>query len=122
MKLLLAISPTIILMVYAQLVTKWRVESLFDARTGAPGGMSRLMSYLADPYVLSAYVAALAGSMAWMFVVERNAISIAFPVYIGLTVAIVAIGGVALFGEPMTAPRLVSIVLILAGVAIGSRA
>ena len=122
MKLLLAMYPTIFLMVYGQLITKWKVQSLFEPAAGTSGAASRLLLYLSDPYILSAYLAAFVGSMAWMFVVERNAISIAFPLYIGLTVVMVAIGGVVLFGEPMTASRVVSIVLILTGVAIGSRA
>jgi multidrug transporter EmrE-like cation transporter len=122
MKLLLAMAPTIFLMVYSQLVTKWRVQSLFDAGGEGRGEASRVMAYLSDPYILSAYAAALAASVAWMFVVERNAISIAFPLYIGLTVALVAIGGMVLQGEPVTLARILSIALILAGVAIGSRA
>lgn len=122
MKLLLAMVPTIFLMVYSQLVTKWRVQSLFDSGAEGQGEASRVMAYLSDPYIISAYVAALAASVAWMFVVERNAISIAFPLYIGLTVALVAVGGVVLYGEPVTLARILSIALILAGVAIGSRA
>lgn len=122
MKLLLAMAPTIFLMVYSQLVTKWRVQSLFaEGGQGAPDGLARLTTYLTDPLIVSAYAAALAASMVWMFVVERYAISIAFPLYIGLTVAMVAIGGVTMFGEPVNSSRLISIVLILAGVAIGAR-
>jgi multidrug transporter EmrE-like cation transporter len=56
-----------------------------------------------------------------MFVVESHAVSLAFPLYIGLTVALVVLGGICLFGEPITAQRILAIALILAGVAIGSR-
>lgn len=122
MRLLLAISPTVLLLVYGQLVMKWRIQSLFANGEESVGRVSRLMIYFADPFILSAYLAALAGSVAWMFVVERYAISIAFPLYIGLTVVMVAIGGMVLFGEPVTASRALSIALIVIGVAIGSRA
>ena len=122
MKMLLAISPTILFIVYGQLIIKWRVESLLATGDVAAGRLSRLSAYLTDPYIISAYLAALAGSVAWMFVVERYAVSLAFPLYIGLTIVMVAIGGAALFDEPMTATRAVSILLILAGVAVGSRA
>lgn len=121
MKLLLAIVPTVLLMVYGQLVIKWRVQSLFDAGNPASDGSSRLFVYLSDPLIISAYLTSLAASVTWMFVVERYAISIAFPLYIGLTVVAVAVGGVALFGEPVTGARLLSIALIVAGVAIGAR-
>ena len=121
MKLLLAIIPTVLLMVYGQLVIKWRVQALFEGGNSHPEGMSRLFTYLSDPLILSAYLTSLAASVAWMFVVERYAISIAFPLYIGLTVVVVAIGGVVLFNEPMTGSRLAAIALIVAGVAIGAR-
>jgi multidrug transporter EmrE-like cation transporter len=122
MKMLLAMVPTIVLMVFSQLVTKWRVQALFVEAGTTPNEISRLVTYLTDPFIISAYVAALAASMVWMFVVERYAISIAFPLYIGLTVVMVAIGGITLFGEPVTGSRALSIALIVLGVAIGSRA
>ena len=56
-----------------------------------------------------------------MFVVERYAISIAFPMYVGLTILAVAAGGHLLFGEAVNASRLLAISLIVAGVAIGVR-
>ena len=79
MKMLLAISPTILFIVYGQLIIKWRVETLLATGDVAAGRLSRLSVYLTDPYIISAYLAALAGSVAWMFVVERYAVSLAFP-------------------------------------------
>ena len=121
MKMLLAISPAVVLMVLSQLVTKWRIQHLYETGTGTPDRLERLVTYLSDPFIIGTYIAALAASIAWMFVVERYAISIAFPLYIGLTVVMVAAGGITLLGEPLTSSRAVSIALILVGVAIGSR-
>jgi multidrug transporter EmrE-like cation transporter len=56
-----------------------------------------------------------------MFVVESHPVSLAFPLHIGLTVIAVVAGGIYLFGEPMTAPRIVAVCLIVAGIAVGSR-
>jgi multidrug transporter EmrE-like cation transporter len=121
MRLILAILPTMLLVVYGQLIIKWRVGALADAAPPAAGSLGRLASYLADPYILSAYLAALASSITWMFVVESYPVSLAFPLHIGLTVVAVVVGGIYLFGEPITAPRIVAVCLILAGIAIGSR-
>ena len=121
MKMLLAIAPAVILMVYGQLVTKWRVHSMVAASDGSQTFLARAMGYLLDPYVLTAYVTTFAASVAWMFVVERYPISTAFPIYIGLTVVMVTAGGALLLGETMTGWQVLSIVLILAGVAVGSR-
>lgn len=121
MKLVLTMLPTIALVVYGQLIIKWRVGHLARAlpESGEVGG--RLWNYLTDPFMVSAYLAALGGSIAWVFVVERYDLSIAFPIYVGLTIALVAISGSLLFGETLTWQRVFSIALILAGVVIGSR-
>jgi multidrug transporter EmrE-like cation transporter len=121
MKLLLAMSPTILLVVYSQLITKWRVQLLGGNAPAEAGRWGRAFAYLSDPYVISAYVAALVGSITWMFVVERYAISVAFPIYIGLTVMFVVVAGMLVFGEDVTPMRVLAIVFILVGVAIGSR-
>ena len=94
---------------------------LFRSVTEDSGRLSRVIAYLGDAYILSAYAAALAGSVAWMFVVERYAISVAFPLYIGLTVLLVVVGGIVIFGEQMTVSRAIAIIFILIGVAIGTR-
>ena len=121
MRLILLMLPTIALVVYGQLIVKWRVAALAGAAQPGSGPLDRLAVYLLDPYILSAYAAALGGSVTWMFVVESHAVSLAFPLYIGLSVALVVLGGIWLFGEPITPQRILAIALILAGVAIGSR-
>lgn len=122
MKLLLAMLPTLVLVAYSQLVTKWRITATMERLPVDADRWARLWHYLADPFIVSAYVAALAASVAWMFVVEQHDLSLAFPVYVGLTVASVALAGMVLFGESMNWQRVLSITLILAGVALGSRA
>ena len=121
MRLILAILPTMLLVVFGQLIIKWRVGALADVAQSATGPLGRLAVYLTDPYILSAYAAALASSMTWMFVVESHPVSLAFPLHIGLTVIAVVAGGIYLFGEPITAPRIIAVSLIIAGIVIGSR-
>lgn len=121
MNMLIAMTPTILLVAYSQLITKWRVEALMADMATNTDRFSRILIYLKDPFILSAYLASLFSSFAWMYVAEKNDISIAFPVYIGLTVLLVSLGGVAFFKDEFTASRIVAITLILAGVAIGSR-
>lgn len=121
MKMILTMLPTVLLVVYSQLVMKWRLTMLAATADKASGEFGRLGSYLLDPYVLSSFGAALVGSIVWMFVVERYPISVAFPIYVGLTVGAVVAAGILMFGEAVTLARLAAIVLILAGVFIGSR-
>lgn len=120
--MILAMSPTILLVVYAQLVTKWRVTALADSLGHANGKWERLFVYLADPLILSTYAAALGGSVAWIFVVERYEVAIAFPVYVGLTVLSIALIGALVLGEQINVLRAAGILLIVLGVTIVSRA
>ena len=121
MKLLLAIAPTVFFAVYGQLITKWRVRLLAEQLAPDATAFARALHYLTDFFVLSTYAAAIAGSIAWLFVVEREALAVAFPMYIGITVLLVALGGVVLFEETFTATRLLGMALIVAGVAVVSR-
>jgi multidrug transporter EmrE-like cation transporter len=114
MKMLLAMLPTLVLVIFSQLATKWRVQALqAEAAANASG---KLFTYLTDLWVLAAYAAAFLGGVFWIFVVERYAISLAFPVYIGITVVCVAIGGIFLFGESLAPLQYLAIALIVAGV------
>jgi multidrug transporter EmrE-like cation transporter len=121
MKLILAILPTMLLVVLGQLLMKWRLGVLAPAVQTTSGPLDRVALYLTDPYVLGAYVAAFASSITWMFVLESHPVSLAFPLHIGLTVMAVVVGGIYLFGEPLTTPRIVAVCLIVAGIAIGGR-
>lgn len=121
MKMLVAMLPTVFLVVYSQLVTKWRIAALMGGMSGAPDGASRLLVYLKDPLIVSAYMASFLASIAWMFVVEKFDISNAFPVYIGSIVLLVTLGGAFFFGESLSLQRVLAIVLIVIGVAIGSK-
>ena len=122
MKFLLAMAPTILLVVYGQLVTKWRVAFVLRENTPSGGRLEKLLQYLTDPYILSAYGCVFLSSIAWMFVVERYPLSQSFPVYIGITFCLVTLGSAIIFGENITTLRWISIALIGFGVALGSQA
>ena len=121
MRLLLAMSPTILLVVYAQLITKWRIVVLTSQMLDAPDRLARLFVYLKDPLIVTSYFAALGGSVAWVFVVEKYDIAMAFPIYVGLTVVAMAILGAVLFGEQLGVNRMIGVALIIAGVALVSQ-
>ena len=121
MRLLLAITPTVFFAVYGQLVTRWRVRELAEQLAPGTGMVTRAWHYLLDPYILSGYLSAVAGSVAWFFVVERQPLTVAFPVYVGISVLLVAVAGVWLFGESVTASHMLGMLLIVAGIVLVSR-
>jgi len=115
-------NSTIFLAVYGRLVTKWRVTALSDSHVQARGKLERLFVYFAEPLILNTYAAALGGLIAWIIVVERYDVVIAFPIYIGLKVLSVALIGAPVHEEQISALRAAGIFLIVLGAAIVSRA
>jgi multidrug transporter EmrE-like cation transporter len=121
MKTIITVLPTVILVVTGQMITKWRIEKLSSSFEQGISQFERIKLYITDPYIVSAYGLALLSSVSWMMVVERFDISIAYPIYIALSMGIVILGGVFLFREPLEAGRIVALVVILIGVSIGAR-
>ena len=77
------------------------------------------MRFLGDPVILSAYGAALFASFAWLYVVTKLPLTVAFPVYIGTTFVMVLLGGWWLLGENLSATKILAVGLILAGIVAG---
>ena len=121
MKFLFAIAPTILLVVYGQLITKWRVATISDHFEPTTSLSGKIVAYVTDPYILSAYITVFIGSFTWMFVLERYSLSQAFPAYIGLTFGLVVLGSIYLLDERVSVLRIIGMGLILLGVFIVSR-
>ncbi len=121
-KLFLLILPTLLLSSYGQLVTKWRVTELMERQTGMPGKFDRLLTYIADPYILSAYTFSFLSSVAWMYVIEKFPVSIAFPTYVGMLFVVVSVGSSLMLKESITLQQVAGMALIVAGVFVTSRA
>jgi multidrug transporter EmrE-like cation transporter len=116
----LLILPIALLVTYSQLIVKWRsnaMESLVS--TTFP---QRLARFLTDPIILSAYAAALLASFAWLYVVTQLPLTVAFPVYIGVTFAMVLFGGWFFLSETISVTKIAAILLILCGIALGMSA
>jgi len=120
MRVLIFVLPIALLVAYSQIVMKWRTLSSSDTI-----GMqnldffARMLKYLSDPVILSAYVAALLASFAWLYVITKLPLVVAFPVYIGVTFFFVIIGGWVFLSESINIMRLASVLLILTGIIIG---
>jgi drug/metabolite transporter (DMT)-like permease len=121
MGIILRVLPAVLLFAYSQVVVKWRVEMLGGLPTSRHTGLLSYVAYLLDPFILSAYVAGLIGSLAWINAIAKLPLAQAFPIYQGLTFLVVVTSSATLLNEPMNAPKVIGAALILAGVAIGAQ-
>lgn len=119
MNILLKILPIALLVAYSQIMVKWRTAQIDRGNLESLDVFHKILHYLSDPLLLSAYVAALLASFIWLFVVARLPLALAFPVYIGVTFVLVILGGWMFLSEPILPMRLLAAALILAGIAIG---
>jgi multidrug transporter EmrE-like cation transporter len=120
MKYYLLLLPIAFMVAYSQVVIKWRVSNIdMQVETGF---LNKLMHFMSDYIILSAYGSALFASFAWLYVVTKLPLITAFPIYIGLTFFMVIIGSWYFLAEDITLAKFVAITLILLGIVIGVRA
>ena len=114
------IGPTVLLVVYSQLVIKFRLTALGTLPDGTWDKAAFLLKALFDPYIASGFLAAFVGALLWLAAVSRIPLSIGFPAYYGLTFVLVMLGSAWLLDEPVTGTKVFGVVLILIGVIVGS--
>ena len=113
------IAAVVLLTVYAQLVIKWQVgtSGTGDAAATRLVGLLRL---LANPWVISAFVAAGVAALCWMLALTHYELSKAYP-FVGLTFVVVLLAGPLFFGEALTIPKVAGTLLVVSGLAIAAQ-
>ncbi len=119
MKILLLTIPVALLVAYSQIMLKWRMLNIDVVDMQAIPLLPRMLKYLSDPFILSAYLTAFLSSLVWMYVITKLPLVTAFPVYIGITFVLVIVGGWYFLSEAITLIRLASVALILTGIILG---
>ncbi len=117
MKNYLLILPIAVLVTYSQIIVKWRSGATDQLATLSFS--QGLVKFVTDPVILSAYAAALIASFAWLFVITKLPLTVSFPVYIGVTFAMVLLGGWFFLSETLTATKLIAVLLIFSGIVLG---
>jgi multidrug transporter EmrE-like cation transporter len=101
--------------VYGQLVLKWRLSHKGVLPEEFAAKLTFLFRAFIDPYVLSAFAAALIASFFWMAAMSKFQISVAYP-FMSLAFALVLLFSALLFHEPVTIGKVLGIGLICAGI------
>jgi uncharacterized membrane protein len=114
------ILATITLVVYGQLVFKWRLSQIGPL----PDGLMHKVQYLAllvfDPYILSGYLAGFIASLAWLGALTRFDLNYAYP-FMSLSFVLVLILSSYLLHEPFGFARALGVALIVVGTIVVSR-
>jgi len=116
----LYIFGTILFTVYGQLIVKWQIVNagFFPADTIEKiFFLSRLML---NPWILSSLTAAFLAFLCWLAVLTKFELTYAYP-FTSLAFVLVLGLSAIFFNESVTGPKVMGVILIVAGIIIGSR-
>jgi multidrug transporter EmrE-like cation transporter len=114
------VAATVLLTVYGQVIMKWQVLNAGSFPDDPAEKLWFLFRLLMNPWIVSSYAAALLASLCWMAAMTKLDLSHAYPFTSATFVLVIILGG-TLFAEPITWPKLVGMILVIAGIAIGSQ-
>jgi multidrug transporter EmrE-like cation transporter len=114
------VSLTILLTIYAQLVMKWEVVNagVFPDRIAEK--IWFVIRLLANPWVMSVYLAAFLGSLTWMAALRKLPLSYAYP-FTSLTFVLILAFSVVVFNEAISSVKMIGMSLIVLGIFVASR-
>ena len=112
----LYVSLTVFLIVFSQLLIKWRVASFPPLPAPLDQKFFCLLGSVFDPFIFGGFFAAFLGSLCWIAAMTVLNISHAYPILVCSLLVLVTIGGVVLFGERLSTTQMFGIALILSGI------
>ena len=111
---------TILLTVYGQLVIKWQVLKAGTFPAASTEKIWFLLHLMVNPWVISAFLAALFASVTWMAAMTKLQLSHAYP-FMSLAFILVILFSALLFDEPITTAKIIGVALVMLGLAVGSQ-
>jgi len=113
-----ATAATIVLTVYGQLVVKWQVNQAGRFPNAASERLSYLVRLTFNPWVLTAFLATMLAGLAWFVVLSHFQLSSVYP-FLSLSFVTVLLLSAPFLGEPITFPKVIGVLLVIAGLIVG---
>jgi multidrug transporter EmrE-like cation transporter len=111
---------TVVLTVYGQIAIKWQVLKAGALPEALPDKVVFLFQLLLNPWVISAFAAALLASVFWMAAMTKLQLSYAYP-FMSLAFVLVMVASAFFFNEPMTPLKIAGVSLVILGLIVGSQ-
>ena len=102
----------IVFTVSSQLIMRWRIGA--PALTEDGGRFGFVLGLLAMPWVWVAFACTFLAGVAWMLTLSRLELTYAFP-FTGITFLVILLAGALMFGEHVSAGRIIGTLLVVAG-------
>jgi len=111
---------TVFLTVYSQIVIKWQVVAAGAFPPEFSDRVWFLAKLLINPWVISALAAGLLAVVSWMAAMTKLELSHAYPFMSLAFVGVLVLSGLV-FNEPVNSWKIAGLVLITAGIIVGSQ-
>lgn len=108
---------TILLTSFAQIILKYRLNSILAPSEGGLPSLSFILNLLLDYYVILSFALAFFASLSWIAALSRFELSVAYP-YMSLSFALVVLLGHFCLGESISVYKISGTLLIVTGVAL----
>jgi multidrug transporter EmrE-like cation transporter len=116
----LYVATTIALTTYGQIIVKWQVDKAGAFPESLSSKLEFLLRLMANPWVISVFAGAVIAAMAWMAALTHFELSRVYP-FMALSFVGVLILSAIVFHEALTPFSVVGVLLIVAGLTVGSQ-
>jgi drug/metabolite transporter (DMT)-like permease len=116
------VAATVVLTVYGQVIVKWQaVRAGSFPSVGGAERVEYLARFFLNPWVISAFLAAGIGALAWIAALSRLDLSRAYP-WMATSFIAVTLLSAWFFDERLGLWKVAGVALIVLGLIVGSRA
>ena len=106
--------------VYGQIIVKWQVGKAGALPATLSGKIQFLLNLIFNPWIMSGILAGFFALLCWLAAMTKFELSYAYP-FMSLAFVLVLVLSAVLFHEPLTAAKILGVLLIIAGIVVGSR-
>ena len=111
---------TILCTVYGQIVVKWQVPKAGALPASFSERIAFLLHLFLNPWILSSTAAGFGALLCWLAALTKFELSYAYP-FMSLAFVLVLVLSALLFHEALTTAKILGVLLIVAGIIVGSR-
>ena len=106
---------TPILAAISQILMKWQTSLTSHQLDQLDSKLVYLAHFLIRPWVMAALLLTFLGGITWILAISKLELSQAYP-YVATTYVVVSAAGIILFGESLTAQKLIGTAVIIMGI------
>ena len=111
---------SILFTVYGQIIVKWQVGKAGALPAALSERVAFLFTLILNPWILSGMLAGFFALVCWLAAMTKFELSYAYP-FMSLAFVFVLVLSAILFHEPITLAKVLGVLLIIAGIIVGSR-